>query len=92
MHDVSSPRGETFEPARDGKRLAAQRNRILAAIADGDWVTLGYLAAICGDPEASCSARLRDLRREGKIIERRYVRRGLHEYRLVKRDLFEGLQ
>jgi hypothetical protein len=52
------------------------------------WWTLQEISDATGSPQASVSARLRDLKREGKesgefTIERRYVRRGLHEYRLV---------
>jgi len=39
-------------------------------------------------PEASVSARLRDLRKEkfgGHVVERRAVKRGLFEYRVIVR-------
>lgn len=92
MNDLAIPDGQTFNLARDGRRLACQHNRVLSAIRGGDWVTLALLSAMTGDPEASISARLRDLRKPkfgAHQIERRYVRRGLHEYRLVKRTLFD---
>ena len=78
--------GATFDKDRDGKRLTAQIYRVYDAMKDGQWHTLSELAKICGDPEASVSARLRDMRKpryNSMQIERRYVRRGLHEYRLV---------
>lgn len=84
--------GATYSHERDGVRLAAQHKRVLEALRNGAWWTLSHLSKATGDPEASVSARLRDLRKDrfGKYdIERRYVCRGLHEYRWVKHDLFE---
>ncbi len=78
--------GITYDHQRDARRLAAQHNRVLAFIRDGAWHTLSEIAQATQDPEASVSARLRDLRKPefgSYLIERRYVRRGLHEYRLV---------
>jgi hypothetical protein len=77
--------GATYDHARDGRRLAAQHHRVLALMRDGAWRSLSQIAAATKDPEASVSARLRDLRKPefgSYLIERRYVRRGLHEYRL----------
>jgi hypothetical protein len=84
--------GVTYVHERDGTRLAAQHIRVLECLRSGSWWTLQALSDATGDPEASVSARLRDLRKErfgSHEIERRYVRRGLWEYRLMKRDLFE---
>jgi len=77
--------GETIEPARDHDRLRAQLHRVLNAISDHEWLTLHQISAITGDPEASVSARLRDLRKDkfgGYTIERQYAGEGLWEYRL----------
>lgn len=84
---VSPPQfdGATYEPARDRSRLFIQLERVYTALAMGEWMTLAQLAAATGDPEASVSARMRDLRKPqfgGHTVERRYVRRGLWEYRL----------
>ena len=84
--------GSTFDQERDGARLDKQHNRVLSALRGGDWWTLSALSRETGDPEASVSARLRDLRKPrfgSHTIERQYVERGLNRYRLVKRDLFE---
>ena len=78
--------GVTFNVERDGKRLSLQHNRVLAALRDGEWWTLSELSAHTKDPEASVSARLRDLRKPrfgSHVIQREYVRQGLHRYRLV---------
>lgn len=78
--------GSTYLHSRDGKRLHAQHHRVLAFMRDGRWHTLEAISEATGDPEASVSARLRDLRKDrfgAHLIERRYVRRGLFEYRLV---------
>jgi len=78
--------GPTFNEARDTERLSAQWRSVYDALADGDWHTLADLSHKAGAPEASVSARIRDLRKPkfgGHVIVRRYVRRGLHEYRLA---------
>ena len=78
--------GATYEPERDQARLSRQARLVLDVMLDGNWLTLAEIARVTGCPEASVSARLRDLRkwRYGRrTIERRYVKDGLHEYRLV---------
>jgi hypothetical protein len=77
--------GATYRHERYGKRLHRQHNRVLAFMRDGQWHSLSAIAEATGDPEASVSARLRDLRkpRFGSYqVERRYVERGLFEYRV----------
>lgn len=79
--------GETYEPERDRDRLRAQLNRVREVMSDEEWRTLGMIAALTGDPEASVSARLRDLRKPqhgSRTVERRYLARGLWEYRLLR--------
>lgn len=85
--------GSTYVHERDGRRLAAQHHRVLACLRDKGWWTLKQLHVATNDPEASISARLRDLRKPkfgAHIIEREYVERGLWRYRLVvgQRGLF----
>ena len=84
--------GKTYDHARDARRLAGQHNRVLAFMRDGKWHTLSEIALHTRDPEASVSARLRDLRKPrfgSHMIEREYVERGLFRYRLVtQRSLF----
>jgi hypothetical protein len=84
--------GATYEHARDARRLAGQHCRVLAFMRDEKWHTLSEIALHTRDPEASVSARLRDLRKArfgGHTIEREYVERGLFRYRLVtQRALF----
>jgi hypothetical protein len=82
--------GVTYNHERDGKRLHSQMNRVMAFMRDGKWHTLAEIARATGDPEASCSARIRDAKKErfqklygSPLIERRYVERGLWAYRLV---------
>lgn len=55
--------GETYDHDEDYQRLGAQMRRVFDAMASGDWVTLRGLSRVTGDPEASVSARLRDLRK-----------------------------
>ncbi len=79
--------GSTYDASRDGGRLYAQLYRVRELMADGCWHSLAALSAAAGDPEASISARIRDLRKPkfgGHLVERRYVSSGLWEYRLLK--------
>jgi hypothetical protein len=91
--------GATYDHARDGERLHCQHDRVFALMKDGAWRSLAAIASHTGDPPASVSARLRDFRKPrftnlyGQTdLERRYVCRGLFEYRLVlvRKDLFEA--
>jgi len=82
--------GSTFSASLDGERLTRQldtvRALMLRAGGSGQWLSLREIAALTNYPEASISARLRDLRHRehgGYIVARR--RRGnptagLHEY------------
>ena len=75
--------GETFDAKRDGKRLNAQAAAVYAYMRHGEWRTLADIAANTGHPEASVSARLRDLRKVGYTVERRYIANGLWHYRVL---------
>tara|TARA_Y100000310_G_scaffold93475_2_gene90966 strand:- start:6073 stop:6459 length:387 start_codon:yes stop_codon:yes gene_type:complete len=78
--------GRTFQPSLDYVRLNAQMSRVVSALAEGAWRTLFEIARDTGDPEASISARIRDLRkpRFGKhTVDRRRREAGLFEYRLT---------
>jgi hypothetical protein len=77
--------GESFDRARDGKRLNAQAQAVFSYMQHGEWRTLADIAAATGHPEASVSARLRDLRRPqfgGYTVERRYIANGLWQYKV----------
>lgn len=93
LSQVPTRDGQTYDHGRDGLRLAAQHQRVLAYMSNGRWWTLRELAQATGDPEASISARLRDLRKPkfgSYKVAREYVERGLFRYRLVmgQQDLF----
>lgn len=78
--------GETFSESRDGSRLASQLADVRRYMADGEWHTLGEIEEATGHPQASISSRLRDLRKAAhgrQTVERRYVSRGLWEYRTI---------
>jgi hypothetical protein len=79
--------GATYEAEIDHQRLNAQTLKVWAAMKAGHWWTLAGLADATGAPEASVSARLRDLRKPqfgGHHVERRRVAEGgLFEYRLT---------
>lgn len=81
--------GETYDDTRDRTRLARQMAAVRRVMAPGDWWTLGLLAAVVGAPEASVSARIRDLRKPrfgGYTVEKRYRARGVWEYRMVPEE------
>lgn len=91
--DVPRRDGVTYDHARDGVRLNEQQQRVWDCMKDGAWRTLGQIAAVTGDPEASISARLRDFRKKrlGEHgVGRHHIGHGLFAYRLVinHRDLF----
>lgn len=77
--------GRTYNRARDGGRLKRQLLLVRDAMADHGWHTLHELSEALGEPEASISARFRDLRKPkfgGHIVDRRYLHDGLFAYRM----------
>lgn len=81
--------GETYEPRHDKARLNAQLERVVKVMRDRLWRTLEEISKATGDPQASVSARLRDLRKPKfgeHVVERRrrgVAMKGLFEYRLT---------
>jgi hypothetical protein len=77
--------GKTYERDEDHGRLARQLNMVRAIMRDGKWHTLGEISERVGSPEASISARLRDLRKPkfgGLTVDRQRRAKGLFEYRV----------
>lgn len=77
--------GATYEPVRDRKRLSKQFERVRDLMLDGQWRTLREIADTLGIPEASASARLRDLRKArfgAFLVERQAGENGVHRYRV----------
>ena len=78
--------GKTYQPARDGPRLAGQLARVKSYMADGQWHTLAQLAQATGGSESGVSARLRDLKKirfGSHRIEKQHLENGLWHYRLI---------
>lgn len=80
--------GATYEAQFDFDRLNRQQRLVYDAMADGHWRTLRRISDLTGCPEASVSARLRDLRKPkfgGFTVERRRheTKAGLYLYRLA---------
>ena len=81
--------GSDYEPTLDKKRLTGQILRIFTLMKDGVWRSLSEIERVTGDPQASISAQLRNLRKErfGRYIvlrrRRGYRTRGLFEYKLA---------
>lgn len=81
--------GTTYDHARDSSRLGEQMLAVLSVMADGQWRTLAQLSEAACAPEASVSARLRDLRKPrfgGHRVERRYVSKGCFTYQLILQE------
>ena len=79
--------GRSFVQSRDGERLGKQMAAVMREMADGAWYTLHELSLATGAPEASVSARIRDLKKArfgSHKIESQYVRRGLWQYRMAE--------
>ena len=79
--------GCTYDPARDHDRLAKQLGRVYDYMSDGLWHSLAQISRFTGDPEASVSARLRDLKKPrfgGYNIDHKHVKDGLWVYRMWK--------
>lgn len=77
--------GATYEAVFDAERLGAQAKAVFRRMQERRWWTLRELAAETGYPEASISARLRDLRKVkfgGFIVDRERVGGGLWRYRM----------
>ena len=55
--------GATYESSKDKERLTGQLKRVYEAVKGGQWLTLAGIASRTGDPEASISAQLRNLRK-----------------------------
>jgi DNA-binding Lrp family transcriptional regulator len=80
--------GFTYEPEIDRDRLRRQLAAVRAVMFDGRWHTLADISEQVGAPQASVSARLRDLRKKKfgayTVLRRRAAAwSGLYEYRLV---------
>lgn len=80
--------GETYLPEQDCERLTGQLLRVLRVFKQhrGEWLTLSHLAQEANCPEASASARYRDLKRRefgAWPMERQRRPNGLHVYRMA---------
>lgn len=77
--------GVSFDRKRDGARLNKQAQEVFNVMADGRWHTLSDISGKTNHPEASVSARLRDLRKPkfgGFTVERQALSKGLWQYRM----------
>ena len=86
LWDIPHFDGETYDADRDHDRLGRQLRDVRDLMSDGEWRTLMDIEYRLGYPEASISARLRDLRKPrfgGYTVERRYAGGGLWKYRLT---------
>ena len=89
---MSAPRfdGADYVHERDHVRLGGQIARVYSAMEDGRWRSLQAIAVITGDPPASISAQLRNLRKArfgAHEVERAHRGGGLYAYRLTGRHI-----
>ena len=70
-------------------RLKTQEKRVYGLMQDSRWRTLSGISIETGDPEASVSARLRDLRKAGHEVnrQRKNEKSGTWWYQLVPKGL-----
>lgn len=77
--------GSTYERAKDCKRLNRQFDAVEKLMKDGKWRSLRDISLELDFPEASVSARLRDMRKPrfgAYVVERRRVDCDLFQYRV----------
>lgn len=84
--------GITYRRGLDQRRLNSQLDNVKQILERGHWYTLREIANQTGYPEASISARIRDLRKPhkfGLLIERRRKpgceERGIFQYRMARK-------
>jgi hypothetical protein len=87
-YDPPAFHGDSYAPEKHFARLSRQLDRVRMYLMANEWVTLKSTAEACGCSEPSASARIRDVRKEGKknglwSIERKEGEPGLFWYRLV---------
>ncbi len=81
--------GATYEPKFDHTRLTGQLGRVYSCMKDGGWRSLAQISEVTNDPQASVSARLRDLRKlkfGDHSVERERIKdpnHGIFVYRLI---------
>lgn len=68
LRDTSEGRdsygGWTFDPVQDLERMGKQYYAVMCLVVDGQWRSLRQISDATGAPEASVSARLRDIRKD----------------------------
>lgn len=90
VEGAPEPDGSTYVREYDYVRLNGQNEKVRVLMRDGVWRTLSEISFLIDVPEASVSARLRDLRKKkfgGNIVDRRrrgHATSGHYEYRLVE--------
>lgn len=81
--------GKTYEPQFDKERLTSQIRKVFDLMQDAKWRTLEEIQRKIKQPQASISARLRDLRKERfgahRVNRRKRGERknGCFEYQLI---------
>ena len=79
--------GVTYDPELDYERLNRQMKAVWFCLRGGDWKTLHEISRFTGMPEASISARIRDLRKPKfgeQEVQTRRASNGLWQYRVAR--------
>ena len=86
IHSGAHFDGATYSPVLDHIRLTGQLARVYDVMQDGRWRSLQVLAYKAQAPEGSCSARLRDLRKDkfgAYQVDKKRLNDGLWLYRVI---------
>ncbi len=79
-----NPSEDSPEPGIDTAKWGRQLRAVYEAMRHGGWMTLAEVAFHARCPEASASARIRELAKKGHLHEKRRAKDGgLFEYRLL---------
>lgn len=65
-----------------------QLTRVLKTVRNGKWWTLEQIEWNTGDPSPSISARLRDLRKDGYIVEAKRLPNNIYKYKVYRKRGF----
>lgn len=89
LFDNAAFSGADYDESRDKSRLTGQIKRIYDLMRDGKWRTLDAIYRETGDPPASISGQLRNLRKSSfgsHTVDRKYLGDGLYAYRIGDAD------
>lgn len=75
---------DLFSQLAEQQRLSKLLARVRDCMSDGNYRTFAEIKVVTGGTETSISARLRELRSKGFVVEKRQRAVGLFEYRVER--------